>query len=97
MEIQNTKCSSSKHSEIEAVSYCPECQKYLCNKCLKYHEEIEDHKTIILNERKEIFIDKCKVENHPNKLEFYCNEHNVLCCTSCLCKFKEYGLSLIHI
>ena len=73
MEIQNIKCSSSKHAEINAVSYCPECKRYMCNKCLNSHTELfENHKTINLNEKKEIFIDKCKEPNHKDKLEFYC-------------------------
>ena len=72
MEEQKSKCSSKKHADINAVAYCPECNKYLCNKCLKFHEEMEDHKTINLNEKKEIFNDKCKIENHNAKLEFYC-------------------------
>ena len=92
MEIQNPKCSSSKHSEINAVSYCPECKKYLCNKCQNLHNELlEDHKTINLNEKKEIFINKCKEKNHNDKLEFFCKDHNILCCSLCICKIKEYG------
>ena len=60
MEIQNVKCSSSKHSEINAVSYCQECKKYFCNKCQNHHSEIfEDHKPFNLNKLNEIFIDKC--------------------------------------
>ena len=80
MENQNQKCSFKKHADINAVSYCPECKKYLCNKCEKFHEETEDYKIIYLNEKKEIFIDECKEENHNAKLEFYCKEHNTLCC-----------------
>ena len=91
MDNKNSKCSSKKHADINAVSYCPECEKYLCNKCLKYHEEMEDHKTINLNEKKEIFIDKCNIENHNAKLEFYCKEHNTLCCGLCIAKIKEKG------
>ena len=92
MEIQNTKCSSNKHTEINAVSYCPECKKYFCNKCLNFHSEIfGDHKAINLNQKNEFFIDKCKEENHNDKLEFYCKEHNTLCCPLCLCRIKEYG------
>ena len=92
MEVQNPKCSSKKHVDINAVSYCPECNKYLCNKCLNFHSEMfEGHKTINLNEKNEIFIDKCKIENHNAKLEFYCKEHNTLCCAMCISKIKEKG------
>ena len=85
METRNSKCSSNKHTEIDSISFCPDCKKYLCNKCLKYHDEIEDHKAINLNQKEEIFIDICKEENHPCKLEFYCKDNNVLyygLCTS---------------
>ena len=92
MEIQNAKCSSIKHIEINANSYCPECKKYFCNKCLNFHTEMfEDHKAINLNQKNEIFIDKCKEENHNDKLEFYCKEHNILCCVGCISKIKEKG------
>ena len=91
MEIRNAKCSSSKHAEVDAISFCPDCKKYFCNKCLKFHDETENHKAINLNQKDEIFVDKCKEENHPNKLEFYCKDHNILCCGLCICKIKEKG------
>ena len=92
MEIQKRKCSLSKHSEIDAVSYCQEWKKYFCNKCLNFHGEMEDHKTINLNQKNEIFINKCKEENHNCKLEFFCKEHNSLCCVACTSKIKEEGI-----
>ena len=92
MDLQNRTCSSSKHVEFNAVFYCPECQKYLCNKCLGLHTELfEDHKIINLNEKKEIFIDNCKEENHNEKLKFYCKDHNTLCCAFCTSKIKKEG------
>ena len=91
MEIRKTKCSSSKHAEVDAISFCSDCKKYFCNKCLKYHDDIENHKAINLNQKDEIFVDKCKEENHPCKLEFYCKDHNILCCVACTSKFKEKG------
>ena len=95
MDLQNRTCSSSKHAEINAVFYCPECQKYLCNKCLGLHTELfEDHKIINLNEKKEIFIDICKEENHNEKLKFFCKDHNTLCCSACTSKIKKEGYGL---
>ena len=92
MEIRNSKCSSSKHKENDAVSFCPDCKKYLCNKCQNFHSEIlENHKVINLNQKDEIFVDKCKEENHNDKLEFYCKDHNILCCVACISKIKEKG------
>ena len=93
MEVQKKKCSSNRHSEIDAISYCQDCKKYFCNKCQNYHSEIlEDHRLINLNKLNEVFIDKCKEDNHNDKLEFFCKEHNTLCCIACTSKIKKEGI-----
>ena len=94
-ENQAKKCSSNKHSNIDAISYCSECNKFLCNKCQNFHSELFDNH-ILSNLDKEIndaFIDICNKENHHIKLEFFCKNHNELCCSSCICKIKNevYG------
>ena len=33
----------------------------------------------------------CKEQNHKNKLEFYCKNHNKLCCAACLSKITGNG------
>ena len=93
MELQKRKCSSSKHQEIDAISFCDECKKYFCNKCQNMHSDIlEDHQIINLNKINEVFIDKCNEDNHNDKLEFFCKKHNTLCCLGCLCKIKDEGI-----
>ena len=91
MENQKQKCSSKKHAEIDAISYCQECKKYFCNKC--HVEILEDHKIINLNQVNEVFIELCQEENHNDKLELYCKEHNTLCCAACTSKIRDerYG------
>ena len=95
MKNQTKKCSSNKHLNIEAISYCYNCKKYLCNKCQIFHSGLfENH--IISNSNQElndIFEDICKQENHNFKFEFFCRNHNILCCSSCICKIKneKYG------
>ena len=92
MEILKKKCSLNKHSEIDAISYCQECKRYFCNKCKNFHSEIlQDHQIINLDKEKEIFIDMCKENNHANKLEFFCKDHNTLCCVLCTSKMKDKG------
>ena len=94
MENKRQKCSSKKHSDIDAVSYCQQCKIYLCNKCLNFHSELfQDHITINLNKDfVNIFIDECKKENHYNsKLAFFCKTHNILCCCYCTNKIKKNG------
>jgi len=92
MENQKKKCSLNKHSEIDAIIYCQKCKEYFCNKCQNHHNEIfENHQIISLNNSNDIFIDKCKENNHINKLEFFCKNHNILCCCACITKIKEEG------
>ena len=93
MEYQKKKCSLSKHSGVDAVSYCQECKTYFCNKCQNHHSEIfENHHIIDLNNLNEFFIDKCTEDNHNDKLEFFCKEHNTLCCVACTSKIKNEGI-----
>ena len=95
MEENRKKCSAKSHSEINAISYCEQCKKFMCNKCLNYHKEFfEDHRLInIENNLKELFIDNCRENGHNKKLEFYCKNHNTLCCVGCISKLEEknYG------
>ena len=89
MENERNKCSSNKHSSLDAISYCPLCKLYLCNKCQNHHSEFyENHLLINLNQDN-IFIDECKQEKHENnKFKFFCKNHNILCCSYCISKIK---------
>ena len=95
MENQNErkKCSSQKHSEIDAISYCQQCKIYLCNKCKNLHSELfENH--LLFNLEKDlnyIYQDICKQGNHYQKNEFFCETHNILCCLACISKIKKDG------
>jgi len=96
MDSQRKKCSSNKHSNIDAIFYCKECKKYFCNKCQNFHSDFFETHTLINLEKDDpdnIFIDICKEEKHPYKLDFYCKNHNVLCCAACCMKLKDdiYG------
>ena len=52
----------------------------MCNKCDNTHSSfIKIHHTIKLNKDEEIFTGYCKEKNHPNKLEYFCKDHNKLC------------------
>ena len=97
MENEKKKCSTSKHANIDAILYCPECKKYICHKCQNFHSEFfEDHIPINLDKNDngdDLFINICEQKNHNNKLEFYCKNHNTLCCGLCCTKIKNdiYG------
>ena len=89
----NKKCSNKKHSEINAISYCIECNSYLCNKCSNFHSELFDghHINNINKKEQNIFSGLCTEPKHKMQLEFYCINHNKLCCAACLSKIKGGG------
>ena len=93
MENLKKKCSSKKHLDIDAIYYCQDCKKYLCNKCQNYHLELfEEHQYINIDSNikiKEFFTGYCIENNHTNKLEYFCKNHNILCCLECICKIKD--------
>ena len=93
MEIKNIQyCSMIDHIKSEAISFCPECKIYMCNKCDLYHNGLfKTHHKYKLDKNKnieEIFTGICKVENHINKLIYFCKTHNELCCAECITKIK---------
>ena len=91
MEVQK-KCSSEEHKEINAISFCPECRIYMCNKCENLHSTLHtNHQTYKLNKEEEIFTGFCQEKNHPNKLEYFCKNHNQMCCAACIAKINEKG------
>ena len=94
MENKKKKCSSKKHEEIDANSYCRECQIYICSKCEIIHSELcQKHQTFALDKiKEELFTGFCPEEKHNIELEFFCKTHNILCCAACLCKIKNKGM-----
>ena len=93
MENESKKCSNKKHSEINAVIYCIECKRYLCNKCKNSHGDLfEDHHFANIDKNmNEIFTGYCIENNHNIALEYFCRTHNKLCCAACITKIKGEG------
>jgi len=90
------KCSYEEHKELKAISYCKNCNIYLCNKCENnFHSKyLQNHSTIKLDkDKQDLFTNYCNIKNHFDELKFFCKNHNVLCCSICICKIKgnEYG------
>ena len=93
MEIKNKKCSHKDHQKIDAITYCEQCNIYMCKNCADYHTEVlEKHHSVYFDKNsKEVFTGICKVENHSNELEYFCLTHNQLCCRACITKIKGEG------
>ena len=99
MDNNIKKCSLKKHKDTLAISYCHECKLFMCHKCLNHHAELfENHNQYNLDkDTQEIFIDICQEEKHPNKFEFYCKDHNILCCAACISKIELKDMASIKI
>ena len=91
MEKDLKKCSSKKHKEVNAVSYCEHCKLYFCNKCQNLHSDFfEDHNIYKIDKDiPEISLLYCKEKGHSDNLSYYCKNHNKLCCAFCICKIKD--------
>jgi len=93
MENKNKKCFSTEHKEIDAISFCLECNIYMCNKCENLHSKLfnNHHSYKLDKDFNEIFTGLCKYKNHKNEYEFFCKTHNELCCAVCISKIKKEG------
>ena len=62
----------------------------MCKKCENFHSKLcKHHHCYSLDKNlSELFIGFCKEENHMEKLEYYCKNHNILCCGLCITKIK---------
>ena len=91
MENKTKKCSLIEHKEITAIIFCIECKIYMCNKCETFHSKLfPSHDTFNSDKDiNEIFTGFCNEKGHPNKLEYYCKNHNQLYCAACIAKIKN--------
>jgi len=89
--MKNAKCSQKKHIELNAISFCFECNLYLCNKCKSYHSELFDNHHIYNLDKNlsEVFTGLCKEPGHKVELKYYCKNHNILSCAACISKIKD--------
>ena len=89
--ISKIKTSCKKHKEINAISYCRECDINMCNKCQNLHKELFDNHHLFNLDKNvdEIFTGFCNDKNHHQEFKYFCKNHNKLCCVSCLCKIID--------
>ena len=93
MEKLKKNCSLKDHEESDAICYCQECKIYMCSKCEKVHIGLcPNHHTYKLDKDiKDIFTGFCKEERHNDELEYFCKNHNQLCCSGCIAKISRKG------
>ena len=93
MEDKKKMCSFEDHKGMEAISFCSKCQIFMCIRCINQHAGLfKNHPINDINKSdKELFTGFCQEENHNNKLEYFCKNHNQLCCDSCIIKMSGQG------
>ncbi|XP_028411863.1 E3 ubiquitin-protein ligase TRIM56-like [Dendronephthya gigantea] len=87
------KCIPCMHCEQQSVGRCVTCEHFMCEKCLKAHNEFlgfKDHVVLTMeelakpeNQSRIKKISKC--DQHPNKkLKYYCETCDQLMCRHCI-------------
>ena len=63
----------------------------MCNKCKIIHSNLcQNHKIFNLEKNIDgLFTGFCKEKNHNAELEYFCKNHNQLCCAFCITKIKN--------
>ena len=91
--MEQIKCSSKDHPEVNAIIYCIECKIYMCDNCEKYHSILFDnhHKYNIDKKINEIFTGFCNEKKHCIEFNYFCKTHNELVCPACITKIKGDG------
>ncbi|VDI04369.1 Hypothetical predicted protein [Mytilus galloprovincialis] len=90
-KLPNMFCGtcSRRSKSTKAVKYCTDCEDSMCSDCVDFHGSIKTfntHHVIDINviEGKPLVVNKsCKV--HPDMvLEYFCTDHDTMCCRSCM-------------
>ncbi|XP_052777158.1 uncharacterized protein LOC128214629 [Mya arenaria] len=99
--IHDYSCSKCEENDFntEAQHFCPECEHYLCDKCVRIHGEY--FKKHVVYGRGDIqkwagfSMDRC--DQHGNKLEVHCDDHQELCCHVCVSLNHRLCSSISHL
>lgn len=77
--------------DVQAVSWCPECETFLCLDCDRHHKKskgTKHHATISVDAYRNLPDAVKSVSNmctdHSQKQEFYCPKHACACCLQCV-------------
>jgi len=89
--LENQKICSVSSSHPEALWQCLDCDRSLCEECLRYHSEfIKNHQVVSLSTLEMEDIDKmlkrepfCKAHDSQN-MKFFCEECDMLICQQCM-------------
>ena len=97
MNNQKKTCSFQGHEKIPSNIYCISCNVYMCQKCESFHSKLlPGHKIYNIDKTNldDINQEICNQEKHNLEFQYFCKNHNILCCAKCITKIKnkENGL-----
>ena len=87
---ESHNCSYNKEHKCTAAKYCFNCKKYLCDECIKSHNNITVNEGHLLFDQKienEIY---CNKNGHNNyKIDRYCQKCEDYLCPICKCQHEN--------
>ena len=83
------QCSYDKNHKSSSVKYCYDCEKFLCNECIKEHNNTFEQAHIFLDQKIQSNI-YCKKEGHNGyKFNKYCTICEQYICPKCKCEHES--------
>lgn len=91
----NNKCF--KHSDVNGLIYCKNCNIYMCHICYSYHSFFEpNHETIWdRNMINHVYPQEC-IEHCEHNMDFYCENCNLNLCIKC-CEINHRNHKVIQL
>ncbi|WAR30610.1 hypothetical protein MAR_033152 [Mya arenaria] len=92
--IRDYNCSKCEEDDLntEAQHFCPQCEHYLCDKCVGVHGVYFKKHTVYGRREIQMWsgfsLDKC--DQHGDKLNVHCDDHKELCCSVCVALNHRY-------
>ncbi|WAR29228.1 TRI33-like protein, partial [Mya arenaria] len=99
--IHDYSCSKCEESDLntEATHFCPQCEHYLCDKCVNLHNGYHTKHTVYgrgdIQKWVGFSFDRCDV--HGDKLKVHCDDHQELCCSVCVALNHRLCSSISHL
>ena len=89
-------CQKENESKI-ATTWCKDCMEAMCENCSKYHRRNSSTQFHQLDSIEQIAFDNLTVssdilncdEHNDKSIEFYCTEHDLPCCITCVTLFHR--------
>ncbi|XP_052781505.1 uncharacterized protein LOC128218033 [Mya arenaria] len=99
--IHEYSCSKCEENDLntEAQHFCPECEHYLCDKCVGIHGDYFKKHVVYgrddIQKWAEFSMDRCA--QHGKELEVHCDDHQELCCCVCVALNHRLCSSISHL